>query len=99
MYITRSLSLSVSVIQLPLLETLKMEESQKSDKPKAHKRQKTQKKKQDCVQIVNIDKKKPLDSNANEKKTPIVFQIKFGAPFCIILLLIFFIQRLSMILT
>ena len=74
-----------------------MEESQKSDsqkweKPKAHKRQKTQKKKQDCVQIVNIDKKKPLDSNANEKKTPIVFQMKFGAPFCIILLLMFFIQ-------
>ena len=80
-----------------------MEESKKSDfqewvKPKAYKRQKAQKKKQDCVQIVNIDKKKPLDSNANEKKTPIVFQMKFGAPFCIILLLMFFIQRLSIIL-
>ena len=52
-----------------------MEESKKSDfqewlKPKAYKRQKAQKKKQDCVQIVNIDKKKPLDSNENEKKTP-----------------------------
>ena len=67
-----------------------MEESQKSDsqkwkKPKVYKRQKAQKKKQDCIPIMNIDKKKPLDSNANEKKTPIVFQIKFGAPFCIIL--------------
>ena len=38
-------------------------------------------------------------SNENEKKTPIVFQMKFGAPLCIILLLMFFIQRLSIILT
>ena len=79
-----------------------MEESKKSNsqewvKPKAYKRQKAQKKKEDCVHIVNIDKKKPLDSKANEKTNPIVFQIKFGAPFCIILLLMYFIQRLSII--
>ena len=49
-----------------------MEESKKSDsqewvKPKAYKRQKAQKKKQDCVQIVNIDKKKLLDSTKNTR--------------------------------
>ena len=104
MYITRKVSHNPSVIQLPLPETLKTAESQKSDsqewkKPKVYKRKKAQKKKQDCIPIMNIDGKKQLDSNANEQKTPIVFQMKFGAPFCIILLLMFFIQRLSIILT
>ena len=81
-----------------------MAESQKSDsqewkKPKVYKLKKAQKKKQDCIPIMNMDEKKQLDANTNEQETPIVFQMKFGAPFCIILLLIFFIQRLSMILT
>ena len=106
MYITRKVSHNPSVIQLPLPETLKMAESQKSDsqewkKPKLKnlKLKKAQKKKQDYTPIMNMDEKKQVDTNTNEQETPIVFQMKFGAPFCIILLLIFFIQRLSMILT
>ena len=105
-YITRKVSHNPSVIQLPLPETLKMAESQKSDsqewkKPKLKnlKLKKAQKKKQNYIPIMNMDEKKQVDSNTNEQETPIVFQMKFGAPFCIILLLIFFIQRLSMILT
>ena len=68
-----------------------MVESQKQNNPMAHRRQKNRKKKQDCIQVENRENI-ALDTNTNEKKTPIVFEMKFGAPFCIILLLMYFIQ-------
>ena len=72
MYITRKVSHNPSVIQLPQPETLKMAESQKSDsqewkKPKVYKLKKAQKKKQDCIPIMNMDEKKQLDANTNTR--------------------------------
>ena len=79
MFIAKKVSHNPSVIQLPLLETLKMAESQKSDsqewkKPKVYKLKKAQKKKQDYIPIMNMDEKKQLDSNTNEQETLIVFK-------------------------
>ena len=85
------------VIQLPLLETHKMPESQRRRKPMTYRQDKNWEREQECIQVVNRENIS-LDTNSDEKKIPIVFLMKFGTPFCIILLLMYFIQQLSTIL-